>query len=329
MPYWNRFTSPTLAREAFRLITIGSVLSIFACVLACADTKPTTPTDDSASSADKAANGSTASPSAAAVSTGSSDNSAEAAAKDAAQNPVAHVVSIPFQSNTYFQVGAYKRRENVTLIEPVIPFKLTDNWILITRTIMPVVYVPRVSPSEATTVGFSNLNPQFYLSPAHPGSIIWGVGPQLWLPTASDKTIGVNKWGGGPAAVVLTKRGHWLLGALVNNVWTGGAGRQGHQDAVYPTVLHSVNQLTLNPFAFYNMKGGWYFMTSPVITADWAAVNHDNRWTVPVGGGVGRVYKIGSQLLNSRVQFFNDVKTPIGGTSWQMQLQTQLLFPHK
>jgi hypothetical protein len=257
-----------------------------------------------------------------------SDASPEAAAKDAAQNPVANTISIPFQNNTFFNFGGYKRSVNALEIEPVVPFRLSNDWILITRTITPLIYMPRVSPLEGDHFGLGNLNPQFYLSPAHPGKIIWGVGPQFSLPTASDRTLGVNKWGAGPAVVVLTKRGHWLFGSLVNNLWTGGAGRQGHQDPDYPTVFHSLNQMTLNPFVYYNMKGGWYLVSSLIMTADWAA-NPDNRWTVPVGGGVGRVFKIGTQMLNARTQFWKNVEHVEGGQTWTMQMQVQLLFPHK
>lgn len=246
---------------------------------------------------------------------GTSANASDAAAKDAAQNPIAHVISVPFQNNTFFKVGQYQRAENALIIEPVIPVRLSENWILITRTITPLIYVPRVTPSQGETFGLGNLNPQFYLSPAHPGSIIWGAGPQLWLPTATDKALGVNKWGGGPAMVVLTKQGHWLFGALVNNVWAGTGGRH-------------LNEMTLNPFVFYNLPRGWYVMSSPIMTADWLA-NHDNRWTVPVGGGFGRVFKISRQLVNARAQFWNDVKSPTGGQSWTMQTQIQLLFPRK
>jgi hypothetical protein len=244
-----------------------------------------------------------------------SESSPESAAKDAAQNPVAHVISVPLQNNTYFNVGQYQRAVNVLLVEPVIPFRLTNNWILITRTITPLIYEPRVTPTQSETFGLGNINPQFYLSPAHPGSVVWGVGPQLWLPTATDKTLGVNKWGGGPAVVVLTKKSHWLFGALVNNAWAGTGGRK-------------LNQMTLNPFVFYNFSHGWYLMTSPVITANWEA-SGDDRWTVPVGGGFGRVFKMGRQLLNARAQFWNDVKSPTGGPSWTMQTQVQLLFPRK
>jgi hypothetical protein len=243
------------------------------------------------------------------------EESAEAAAKNAAQNPVASVISIPFQGNTAFGVGPYRRAANETLIEPVIPFKLTKEWILITRSIVPVVVLPRLSPTDNVTYGLGNIEPQFYLSPAHPGKIIWGAGPELYLPTATSDSLGINKWGGGVDAVALTHKGHWLAGTLVNNVWAG-------------TNHNHVNELTINPFFYYNMKRGWYFVSSEVMTADWTAARNQ-RWTVPVGGGVGRVFKLGPQALNARVQAWDDTKRPVGGPSWTLQTQLQFLFPHK
>ncbi|MGA7159139.1 MAG: neuromedin U [Acidobacteriaceae bacterium] len=241
--------------------------------------------------------------------------SADEAAKDAAQNPVAAAISVPFQNNTYYDVGPYKRAENVLLIEPVIPFKLSPQWIVITRTITPVEVVPRVSPSEGVDYGLGNIQPQFYLSPSHPGAFIWGVGGQLWLPTATDHILGTNKWGGGPATVGLYHKGHWLGGSLLGNEFAG--------------VNHKhINQMTINPFLYYNLSHGWYFFSSPVITADWTASRSD-RWTVPVGGGMGRLFKIGKQPLNARAEFLNDVRTTNGGSDWQMQCQLQFIFIQK
>ena len=150
-----------------------------------------------------------------------SEDAVSAAAKDAAQNPLANTISVPIQNNTFLRVGPYRRTENGLLIQPVIPFKLTENWNLITRTILPVIYQPQLSPFRDSELGLGNLNPQFFLSPARSGPIIWGFGPQLWLPTATNRVLGVNKFGGGPAAVALTKKGHWLVGTLVGNVWAG------------------------------------------------------------------------------------------------------------
>jgi hypothetical protein len=238
----------------------------------------------------------------------------DSAAKDAAQNPVAAAISLPLQNNTYYGIGPYRRAENVLLIEPVVPLRLSENWMVISRTIVPVVVVPRLSSTTEFNYGLSNIQPQFYLSPVHARKFVWGVGPQLWLPAATDDKLGINKWGGGPATVGLFRSGHWLGGALISNQFAGVNHR--HE-----------NQMTLNGFLFYNLKHGWYVLSTPIITADWTA-ERNKRWTVPVGGGAGKIFKIGSQPLNARAEFFNDVRTTTGGTDWQMQTQLQLLFIH-
>ena len=236
----------------------------------------------------------------------------EAAAKNAAQNPVAPAISLPFQNNTYYEVGPYRRAENGLGVEPVIPFKLSRNWALITRTITPIEVVPRLSPSEGVDYGLGNIQPQFYFVPIRQGTFLWGAGPQLWLPTATDSVLGINKWGGGPAFAGVLHSGPWVGGVLLNNEFAGVNHRH-------------VNLLTLNPFVFYNMPRGWYLISSLVLTADWTASRSD-RWTVPVGGGVGRVCNMGKQPLNARTQFLNDVRTTNGGSDWQLQTQLQLVF---
>ena len=241
-----------------------------------------------------------------------SEQSVDAAAKDAAQNPVAAAISVPFQNNTYYGAGPYRRAENELLVEPVLPFTISSNWIMITRTIIPVEVMPRLSPTESVDYGLGNIQPQIYFSPAHPGHFIWGTGGEIYLPTATDRELGTNKWGGGPATVGLYHQGPWLGGALVSNAFAG--------------VNHThVNEMTLNPFLFYNMKRGWYFFSSPIITSDWAA-SRDHRWTVPVGGGAGRVFKLGKQPLNARAEFLNNVQTTSYGPSWQLQTQLQFVF---
>ena len=241
-----------------------------------------------------------------------SEKGTDAAAKDAAENPVAAAISLPLQNNTFYGVGPYRRAENELLIEPVVPIRISANWMVISRTILPVVVVPRLSASAEVDYGLSNIQPQFYLSPVHTGRFVWGVGPQLWLPTATDDKLGINKWGGGPAAVGLFRSRHLLAGTLIGNEFAG------------VNHVHE-NQMTINWFVFYNMKHGWYVLTTPIVTADWTA-ERNQRWTVPVGGGAGKIFKIGHQPLNARAQFFNDVRTTAGGSDWQMQTQLQFLF---
>ncbi len=229
-----------------------------------------------------------------------------------AQNPIASLISLPFQGNSYFNYGPDRRTADVLLIEPVIPFRLSENWNLIVRAITPLISEPRISPTQDAQFGLGNLEPQFYLSPAHPGKIIWAVGPQLWLPTATDKHLGVNKWGGGPAGAALTITGPWVIGVLANNAWAGSG-------------INRVNQFTLNPFVDFNLPKGWYFVSSGVMTADWT--KRSDRWTVPLGAGIGRVFKVGAQPVNARVQLLNNVVRPNYAPTWQLQYQVQLLFP--
>jgi hypothetical protein len=84
--------------------------------------------------------------------------------------------------------------------------------------------------------------------------------------------------------------------------------------------------MLVQPFVNYNMAGGWYFTSSPIITADWKADN-DQRWTVPLGGGLGRIFRVKKQPLNTSLQAFGNVEHPAGAAGWSLRLQTQLLFP--
>jgi hypothetical protein len=235
------------------------------------------------------------------------------ALRKAAQNPIANMISVPFQNNTNFDTGPYNRPQNVLNFQPVIPIKLNEDWNVISRWITPFVYQPRMSPLEGAEFGVGNLQPAFFLSPAKSGEIIWGVGVQSWLPTASDKTLGVNKWGAGPAAVALTIQGPWVVGVLANNVWAGTANQR-------------VNLLTVQPFVNYNLPGGWYLTSSPIINANWLA-KQDERWTVPIGGGIGRLFKIDKLPVNLQAQAFYNVVRPTNAANWTMRFQLQFLFP--
>ena len=232
-----------------------------------------------------------------------------------AQNPIANTISVPFQNNTYFSFGPLAKTANVLVIQPVIPFKLNQEWNLITRWVTPLAYLPRVSTEQGPEFGLSNMQPEFYFSPAHSEKVIWGLGPKLYLPTATDHALGINRIGGGPAAVALTIQGPWVAGVIANNVWAGS----GHE---------RVNQMSLNPFVYYNMKDGWYVVSAPIITSNWVAEPH-NRWLVPIGGGIGRLFKIGEQPVNARIQGLYNVVRPDFAPSWQLQLQVQFIFPKK
>jgi hypothetical protein len=242
----------------------------------------------------------------------------------AAQNPVAAMISLPVQNNTLFGVGPGDDTANVLNIQPVIPFTVGD-WNIISRTIAPLIYLPDLTSglpelpegvNGGSTFGLGDINQSFYLSPAQPGPIIWGIGPSLTLPTATDENIGSEKWSAGPAAVVLAQPGPWVVGSLVRQLWSF-AGDSDRQD---------VSQLLIQPFVNYNMADGWYLVSAPVITANWEA-DSDDRWTVPIGGGFGKIFKIGDQPINAQLSGLRNVEHPQYGPEWIMRFQLQLLFP--
>ena len=191
----------------------------------------------------------------------------------AAQNPVAAMISLPFQNNTLFGVGPDDDVANVLNIQPVIPFTVGD-WNIINRTIAPLIYLPDVTSglpelpegvNGGSTFGLGDINTSFYFSPAKPGPIIWGIGPSLTVPSATDENIGSEKWSAGPAAVALAQPGPWVIGSLVRQLWSF-AGDSDRQD---------VSQLLIQPFVNYNMADGWYLSSSPIITANWEADSDD------------------------------------------------------
>jgi hypothetical protein len=243
------------------------------------------------------------------------EKSKEALAK-AAQNPVADLISLPLQNNTNFGVGPGDDVQNVLNIQPVIPIKMSENWNLITRTIAPVIYQPELVPGYGSEFGLGDINTTLFLSPAKPGKIIWGVGPVFSFPTASDRVLGTDKWSAGPSAVVLTIRGPWVVGALANNLWSY-AGDDDRKD---------VNQFLLQYFINYNLPKGWYISSAPIITANWKA-DSGNKWIVPFGGGIGKIFRIGKQPVNAQVQAFYNAVKPDNGPDWTLRLQLQFLFP--
>jgi len=239
------------------------------------------------------------------------------ALRKAAQNPVASLISVPVQNNNNFGVGPDGRVQDVLNIQPVIPVRVSENWNLISRIITPIIYQPTVSqPVNQGAYGFGDLNPAFFLSPAKPGKIIWGVGPQLVLPTATNPVLGQGKWSAGPSLVVLAQPGKWTLGFLVNNVWSF-AGQSKRPD---------VNQMLFQYFINYNLKKGWYITWQPTLTANWEATN-GGRWVVPFGGGIGRIMKLGFQPVNLTMQFYGNAVHPPGASPWGMRLQIAFLFP--
>jgi hypothetical protein len=241
------------------------------------------------------------------------------ALRKAAQNPVASLISVPVQNNNNVGINPGYRTQDVLNIQPVIPLKLNDNWNLIIRWITPIIYQPLPAPSPLPQIGVSGLGdmqPTFLLSPGKPHKVIWGVGPIIQIPTATSQYLGQGKLALGPNIVALTMPGHFVLGVLVNNIWSvAGSGSR-----------VDINQMLLQYFVNYNMKKGWYLTTQPILTANWE-VSNNGRWVVPLGGGVGRIMKLGFQPVNISVQAYGNAVHPPGASPWGVRASFALLFP--
>ena len=237
----------------------------------------------------------------------------------ATQNPVASLISVPLQNNTNFGVNPGYRNQDVLNIQPVIPIGISKDWNLLVRWITPIIYQP-VSNAPGTPetgeYGLGDMQPTFFITPKKPGKLIWGVGPVFQLPTATNRYLGQGKLGTGPSIVALTQPGHWTLGVLANNVWSvAGSGSR-----------PDVNQFLTQYFINYNLQKGWFIGLAPIITANWEA-SRGNVWTVPVGGGIGRITKFGAQPVSLLAQFYGNAVNPANAPAWTMRLQISFLFP--
>lgn len=238
------------------------------------------------------------------------------------QNPIGSLISVPIE--TTFDFGAPDGEATFIQLQPVYPFRVGD-WNLVNRTIIPLIDAPgpikgnpgNPSPSQGSgAFGLGDILHSMFLSPAKPGEYIWGIGPAFNLPTATDSILGSGKWSAGPTAVVLTQPKPWSIGLLAGNLWSfaGNSNRA------------SVNQLMLQPFISYNLSDGWYLTTAPVMTANWRVASSE-RWLVPLGGGVGRLFKIGKEPVNVNLQAYNNVVKPAGAPDWVLRFTVQFLFP--
>lgn len=261
---------------------------------------------------------------------------ASASDKDLAkqsQNPIGNIISLPFQNTTYFDMGPSDKIINAMNIQPVYPMNF-GKVNLINRAILPVLYLegqgsavrdipPNVGdgglavfPGTDSEFGLGNLTYQAFFGPAKPGRTIWGAGPVLEMPTNTDSSLGTDTWSAGPGAVVLTAPGNWLVGFLAYNVWDF-AGDSGEPD---------INKLVAQYFINYNFDSGWYATSTPIISADWEA-DSDQRWTVPFGGGIGRLVRFGKLPIDFKGQAFWNAEAPKNTGDWSVQFQVKLLFP--
>ena len=251
------------------------------------------------------------------------DESSGGDLRSAVQNPISALVSLPFKLTV--DTGADDGDAQILNIQPVVPVTVGD-WNLVNRAIIPIANVDGAIPGANNpnpglgdgggASGLGDINYSIYFSPVKVNKVIWGVGPSINLPTASEDQLGSGKWSGGITGVALTVPKWGSMGILGRHLWSF-AGDEDRSD---------VNQSLIEPFVNYNLDDGWFLITDMVITANWEA-SSGNQWTVPVGGGVGRVFKIGKQAINSRLEAYYNVEKPDAAPDYSISFTWQFLFP--
>lgn len=229
------------------------------------------------------------------------------------QNPIASLISVPFQGNWDVGIGDRKATGTLLNFQPVVPFPISPSTNVILRVIMPLTSQPSVDGSTRYG-GLGDVVASVFFSPSKPSRLIWGVGPVFLLPTATNKALGTEKMGMGPTAVVLTQPGKWTIGALANQIWS----TDGAKDRT------AVNAMYLQPFLNYNLGKGLAIGTNMEATASWKA---KEVWSAPLLFTVSKIAMLGKRPVNLLMGAGPYVAGPAGAPSWRFRLAATFLYP--
>src|SRR5438477_5807379 len=247
-------------------------------------------------------------------------------------NPIASLISVPFQANEDWGYGPSGNGYKFTLnIQPVIPISISKDWNLILRTILPVVsqhdlfYVENLpknsplQPQNRSQDGLSDITQSFFLSPKNPGpfGITWGPGPLFLYPTGTNDLLGTGTFSIGPTVVVLKQIGGLTAGALMNQLWS----------VVIEEHRSSLSQMFVQPFIAYTKKTHTTFTLSTESTANWNSTHGDATWTVPLIFQISQILKIGKQPISLQIGGKYYADSPRYGSNWGVRFNLTLLYP--
>lgn len=240
-------------------------------------------------------------------------DSAELAKK--LQNPVAALISVPFQNNFEWGIGEKSRGFKYTLnFQPVIPISISEDWNVISRTIVPIIHQDDVVPGSQQG-GLGDTTQSLFLSPKAPGpgGLIWGLGPVALIPTSTEDFLGAQKWGLGPTAVLLRQSRGWTYGILANHIWSIGG----------TSATPDVNATFLQPFLSYTTRTHTTFGVQTESTYDWT----NSKWTIPLIAPVSQLLKIGGLPISLQAGPKLYVEGPSNAPDWGIRFAFIFLFP--
>ncbi|MDM9631007.1 hypothetical protein [Robiginitalea aurantiaca] len=229
-------------------------------------------------------------------------------------NPIANLVSLPFQSNFDFGMGPADGSRWLMNVQPVIPMSIGEDWNLIGRVILPVISQNDIFGESGSQTGLGDVVLSSFFSPKEPtsGGLIWGAGPVFLIPTATDNLLGAGQFGVGPTAVALKQAGSFTIGALVNHIWSV-AGNSDRSD---------VNATFFQPFLARNFPGGYALSLNTELSHDWG-----------LNATLGSLHLIGSKVFaigDQLTQVFIGPRIPYGNAnsaSWGFRAGLTLMFP--
>ncbi len=230
------------------------------------------------------------------------------------QNPVSGLKQILFEANVNPNYPRTGKTQGIYSLQVVWPFSISDDYRLVSYAILPQYSVPG-PPGEGSTNGLGDTLINLFLSPKKAGTLVWGAGPTILLPTRTDPALGSNRVALGPAGLIFYEQKDWSAGLVVQNAWSLGAG----------SGVNKVNAFGAQYLLSYNLPQGWSLYSNATITSNWTK-EHSERWTVPVGGGIGKLFFVGKLPISVSLQGFYNVVTPTGGPDWSMNFQLALLF---
>ncbi|HSJ02267.1 MAG: transporter [Verrucomicrobium sp.] len=230
-------------------------------------------------------------------------------------NPAASLISIPLQSNFDFGAGpdgdGFQYKLNV---QPVIPIALSEDWKIISRTILPFVYQEDVV-GHTSQEGLGDMSMTLWIAPAgdRPGKPVIGLGPVIQFPTASDDLLGSEKWGVGPSVIFVHQSKGLTAGALASHLWSV-AGNSDRQD---------LSVTSLQPFISYTTPRHTTFGINSEANYDW----ENEQWTLPLNVFITQLVKIGKMPVSFQLGARYYAEAPEQGPEWGLRFSVTLVLP--